>query len=117
MVRASIADGALDECIWKGEVKTSTTIALGRMLLGSPAAYAQTEQPTPYHHYQVHPRHVLIITTSGRTTRPRRPRRPLSGRAERLRLCLPLRQSRCSSPILIPETATTTGSAAIPTTA
>ena len=27
------------------------------MLLGSPAAYAQTEQPTPYHHYRVHPRH------------------------------------------------------------
>jgi hypothetical protein len=35
-------------------VKTSTTIALAAMLLGSPAAYGQTEQPAPYHHYQVH---------------------------------------------------------------
>ncbi len=40
-------------------MKTSTTIALGAPLLGLPAAYAQTEQPTPYHHYQVHPRHGL----------------------------------------------------------
>jgi hypothetical protein len=39
----------------EGEVKTSTTIALAALLSGSPAAYAQTEQPTPpYHHYQVH---------------------------------------------------------------
>jgi hypothetical protein len=37
-------------------VKTSTTIglALAALLSGSVAAYAQTEQPTPYHHYQVH---------------------------------------------------------------
>jgi len=37
-------------------VKTSTTIAfaLATLLSGSLAAYAQTEQPTPYHHYHVH---------------------------------------------------------------
>jgi hypothetical protein len=35
-------------------VKTSTTIALVALLSGSPAAYAQTEQPTPYHHDQAH---------------------------------------------------------------
>jgi hypothetical protein len=37
-------------------VKTSTTIALviAALLSGSLAAYAQTEQPTPYHHYHVH---------------------------------------------------------------
>ena len=40
----------------EGEVKTSTTIALAlaTVLSGSLAAYAQTEQPTPYHHYHVH---------------------------------------------------------------
>jgi hypothetical protein len=41
----------------EGEVKTSTTIALAALLLGSPAAYAQTEQPSLYHHYQVHRGH------------------------------------------------------------
>jgi hypothetical protein len=37
-------------------VKRSTTIALAlAALLSAPVvAYAQTEQPTPYHHYQVH---------------------------------------------------------------
>jgi hypothetical protein len=36
-------------------VKTSTiAFALAALLSGSLAAYAQTEQPTPYHHYQVH---------------------------------------------------------------
>ena len=37
-------------------MKTSTTIAfaLATVLSGSLAAYAQTEQPTPYHHYHVH---------------------------------------------------------------
>jgi hypothetical protein len=33
--------------------------ALAAMLLGSPAAYAQTERPSPYHHYQTHPRDGL----------------------------------------------------------
>ncbi len=37
-------------------MKTSTSIALAcaTLLSGSLAAYAQTEQPTPYHHYHVH---------------------------------------------------------------
>ena len=37
-------------------MKTSTTIALAlaTVLSGSLAAYAQTEQPTPYHHYHAH---------------------------------------------------------------
>ena len=37
-------------------MKTSTTIALAlaTVLSGSLAAYAQTEQPTPYHHHHVH---------------------------------------------------------------
>jgi hypothetical protein len=37
-------------------VKTSTTIALALTILlaGSLAVYAQTEQPTPYHHHHVH---------------------------------------------------------------
>jgi hypothetical protein len=35
-------------------VKTPITIALATLLSGSLAAYAQTEQPTPYHHYHVH---------------------------------------------------------------
>ena len=37
-------------------MKTSTTIALelATLLSGSLAAYAQTEQSTPYHHYHVH---------------------------------------------------------------
>jgi hypothetical protein len=41
----------------EGEVKASATIALAAILFISLAAYAQTEQPTPYHPYQVHPRH------------------------------------------------------------
>jgi len=44
-------------------VKTSTTIALAALLSAPLAAYAQTEQPTPYHHHQVHhfhrPRHAV----------------------------------------------------------
>jgi hypothetical protein len=38
------------------EVKTSSiaALALATVLSGSVAAYAQTEQPTPYHHYHVH---------------------------------------------------------------
>jgi hypothetical protein len=35
-------------------VKTSTTIALAALLWAPLAANAQTEQPTPYHHYQIH---------------------------------------------------------------
>ena len=37
-------------------MKTSSIIALAlaTVLSGSLAAYAQTEQPTPYHHYHVH---------------------------------------------------------------
>jgi hypothetical protein len=40
----------------EGEVKTSTTaaLALATVLSGSLAAYAETEQPAPYHHYHVH---------------------------------------------------------------
>jgi hypothetical protein len=38
-------------------VKTSIALALATLLSGSLAAYAQTEQPTPYHHYQVHRYH------------------------------------------------------------
>jgi hypothetical protein len=38
-------------------VKTSIALALAALLSGSLAAYAQTEQPTPYHHYQVHRYH------------------------------------------------------------
>ena len=42
-------------------MKTSTTIALAlaALLSGSLGAYAQTEQPTPYHHYHVHHHHGL----------------------------------------------------------
>jgi hypothetical protein len=37
-------------------VKTSTTIALAlaTLLAGPVAAHAQTSEPSPYHHYQVH---------------------------------------------------------------
>jgi hypothetical protein len=35
-------------------VKTSIALALATVLSGSLAAYAQTEQPTPYHHSHVH---------------------------------------------------------------
>lgn len=47
---------------WKGEVKTSTTIALAlaAALSGSFAAYAQTE-PTAHHHYHhAHPPHHSV---------------------------------------------------------
>jgi hypothetical protein len=42
--------------VLEDEVKTSTAIAFVALLSGS-RAYAQTEQPTPYHYHQVHPRH------------------------------------------------------------
>ncbi len=51
-------------------MKTSTTIALAlaAALSGWLAAYAQTEQPTPYHHYQVHrwhgPHHFVAHNTA-----------------------------------------------------
>jgi hypothetical protein len=35
-------------------VKTSIALALATLLSSSLAAYAQTEQPTPHHRYQVH---------------------------------------------------------------
>ena len=35
-------------------MKTSIAVALAALLSGSLAAYAQTEQPTPYHPYHVH---------------------------------------------------------------
>ena len=43
-------------------MKTSTTLALATLLAGSLAAYAQTEQPTPYHHHVHHsqgPHHTV----------------------------------------------------------
>ena len=66
--KGAVTDGACDEAdgalALEGEVKTSTTIALAAMLSGSPAAYAQTEQPTPYHHYRSIPGTVAILTSA-----------------------------------------------------
>ena len=89
----------------EGEVKTSTIIALAlaTALSGSLAAYAQTEQPTIHHHSSrsspLH--HHLWRTAQPRRSIARRPCR--AGRESRL-----LSPTRCSGPMLIPETATTT---------
>ena len=44
-------------------MKTSTTIALAAVLLGSAGAYGQTQQPASHHRYQVHryqgPHHIV----------------------------------------------------------